>query len=60
MDLPGQPGRSLTAYKALMERCWHNDPAERPTFEATVAAIDAMRSTEPVRKLSVLHVHVYL
>jgi hypothetical protein len=45
-ELPGRPGPSLQAYKALMEACWHEDAEQRPSFEAIVAALDDMRASD--------------
>ncbi len=55
-ELPGNPGRSLAAYKELMERCWHRDADARPMFESTVIAIDALLAAEPVRRTAA-HMH---
>ncbi len=32
-DLPGNPGGTLVAYKALMERCWSPSALDRPSFK---------------------------
>lgn len=33
-------------YIALMEACWQEDSAARPTFEAVVSALDDMRAVD--------------
>lgn len=38
-DLPGGGFTGMEAYVALMERCWSESPADRPTFEEVVAAL---------------------
>jgi hypothetical protein len=36
-ELPGNPGPTLQAYKALMEKCWSPDAGARPNFKELVA-----------------------
>ena len=39
VQLPGGTFNGYDAYVALMQRCWAEDPAERPTFEQASRAI---------------------
>ena len=45
-DLPGNPGKTLGLYKALMERCWAPSAAARPTFQKIVAEIQVRGGRE--------------
>lgn len=36
-QLPGKPLRHISTYLDLMCHCWHQDPAQRPTFERVIS-----------------------
>ena len=39
-DLPGPgPFPGLPAWVALMQRCWHQDPGQRPDFAVIIAQL---------------------
>ncbi|XP_065187575.1 uncharacterized protein LOC135818160 [Sycon ciliatum] len=39
---PDLPVRMPYAYRTLVEKCWHEEALERPTFETTVTVLEAM------------------
>ena len=39
---PPSAGVGPPGYEALMEACWHADPAARPSFDACVQRLAAM------------------
>ena len=43
-QLPGGTFEGLEGYCALIERCWAQDPAQRPTFAAIVNDLRCVRS----------------
>ena len=43
---PPFPDGIPTAYKALVEDCWHGDPGKRPHFEDIVDILNDMKKTE--------------
>ncbi|GAX75256.1 hypothetical protein CEUSTIGMA_g2701.t1 [Chlamydomonas eustigma] len=45
-ELPGNPGKTLQKYKALMERCWSSEVKVRPTFKQAVDELQRLRDEE--------------
>ena len=50
-DMPTPPPTCWTRYKALMERCWANEVADRPAFEAII--VDLRHASSPANVKSV-------
>ncbi|KAI8476206.1 MAG: hypothetical protein J3K34DRAFT_373955 [Monoraphidium minutum] len=51
-DLPGRPGPSLPGYKELMAACWQEDAEARPSFEAILERIDALRTADRAARVA--------
>ncbi|CAL8469015.1 g8556 [Coccomyxa elongata] len=45
-QLPGKPLRHISTYLDLMCHCWHQDPAQRPTFERVISHLRALIEAE--------------
>ncbi|KAF8951892.1 hypothetical protein BGZ46_003756 [Entomortierella lignicola] len=41
------------AYRELYERCWHNDPAKRPSLEEILDTLDKVRASMTTQQLAV-------
>ena len=47
------PLRCLQVLKELVERCWHQDPSKRPSFEEIVKVLDSNIGKLPRREVMV-------
>ncbi|BDA45207.1 probable serine/threonine-protein kinase SIS8 at C-terminar half [Coccomyxa sp. Obi] len=54
-QLPGKPLRHISTYLDLMCHCWHQDPAQRPTFDRVISHLRVLIEAEGQAAAAPLH-----